>query len=186
MSKVQRRPSTALFPVPVVLVTCVGDTGKANIITLSWVGNVCSDPPQIGISIRPSRYSHGLVSQSMEFVVNIPTAQIVKETDYCGTVSGRDADKFVETGFTALPASEVRAPLIKECPVNIECRVRQMVSLGTHDMFVGEVLAVHADEECVSEEGKLDIGKVNPFSHNQDEYWTLKERIGSYGYTKKD
>jgi flavin reductase (DIM6/NTAB) family NADH-FMN oxidoreductase RutF len=186
MGKALKRPSTALFPVPVVLVTCVDDTGKANIITLAWAGNVCSDPPQIGISIRPSRHSHGLIAVSKEFVVNIPSAEIVKETDYCGTVSGRDADKFAETGFTALPASEVRAPLIKECPVNIECRVKEVVSLGTHDLFIGEVLAVHIDEEFLDEEGRADISKVNPFTYNHEEYWTLKEKIGSYGYTKKD
>lgn len=185
MAKVLKRPSTALFPVPVVLVTCVDEKGKANIITLAWAGNVCSDPPQIGISIRPSRYSHDLVSRSKEFVVNIPTASIVRETDYCGTVSGRNVDKFAETGFTALPASQVKAPLIKECPVNIECRVKQVVSLGTHDMFIGEVLAVHIDEEFLDKEGKADIAKVNPFSYNHEEYWTLKEKIGSYEFSKR-
>ncbi len=185
MAKIQKHPSTALFPVPVVLVTCSDDGGKANIITLAWAGNVCSDPPQIGISIRPARYSHRIVKERREFVVNIPPAHLVKEVDYCGTVSGRNVDKFKETGFTPLKASQVKAPLIKECPVNIECKVKQSVNLGTHDLFIGEVVAVHVDEEVLDEEGKTDIAKANPISYNQKEYWTLKEKIGYYAFTKK-
>lgn len=186
MAKIQKRPSTALFPVPVVLVTCSDQDGKANVITLAWAGNICSDPPQIGISIRPSRYSHKLVQESKEFVVNIPPAHLVREVDYCGTVSGRNLDKFKETGLTPIQASQVKAPLIKECPVNIECKVKQSVTLGTHDLFIGEVVTVQVDQEILDERGKTDIAKANPISYNQKEYWTLKEKIGYYAFTKRE
>lgn len=185
MAKRIKSPFTALFPVPVVMVTCVDEGGKPNIITLAWVGMVCSEPPQIGISVRPSRYSHGLISKIKEFVVNIPTEDQAAQADYCGMVSGREVDKFKGANLTPEPASQVKPPLIGECPVNIECRVKETLSLGTHDLFIGQVVAVHLEEAVLNERGRIDVGKVRPFSYNQEEYWALREKIGFYGYTKK-
>lgn len=185
MAKEIRGPEEALFPVPAVMVTCADKSGKANIITLAWVGIVCSDPPTISISIRPGRYSNGIIKETGEFVVNIPNLDLVKETDTCGIISGRDKDKFKETGLTKTAASKVKAPLIKECPVNIECRVKQVSNLGVHDLFLGEVLAVHYDEEILDEKGNVDFGRARPFVYNQGEYWSMGKKVGFFGFSKK-
>lgn len=185
MAKVDKPLSPAIFPVPVVLVSCADEQGRPNIITLAWAGNVCSDPPMVAISIRPSRYSHGLVAATKEFVVNIPTEGMVRQVDVCGTVSGRDEDKWVACGFTPEGSSKVKAPAIKECPVNIECVVREVVSLGTHDMFVGEVVAIREDEGYFGERDRLDVSKVRPIAYAREEYWGLSEKIGLYGFSKK-
>ena len=137
--KIQRRPSTVLLPVPVVMVSVAGgDGGLPNIVTLAWVGTVCSAPPMLSISVRPSRHSYDLLQRSHEFVVNIPRASQVREVDLCGNVSGRDIHKFAACSFHADPGARVAAPLIEECPINIECVSRHRLSLGAHDMFVGE------------------------------------------------
>ena len=185
MAKELRGPSEALFPVPVVMVSVAGKNGKANIITLAWVGVVCSSPPTIGISIRPGRYSNNLIRETGEFVVNVPNLDLVEETDWCGTVSGREVDKFKKTGLTKTPASKVKPPLIKECPVNIECKLRQVLNLGVHDLFLGEVVAVHYDEEILDDNGNVDYNKARPFVYNQGEYWSLGKKVGSYGFSKK-
>lgn len=174
-----------VFPCPVVLVTAVDGEGKANIITLAWAGQACSDPPCVTIAIRPQRFSHGLVVASGEFVVNVPGEGLLESADLCGTVSGRRADKFEETGFTAVPATKVSAPLIEECPVNLECKVIHTLSLGVHDLFVGEIVAAHADESVLSDKGKVDYGQLRPFCYNPDEYWSIGQKIGTYGFTKK-
>ena len=180
MAKQVRGLSEALYPVPVVLVTAAKPGGGANIITLAWVGIVCSDPPSISISIRPSRYSHGLIKEAGEFVINVPTEDILRETDRCGMVSGRDVDKFKECSFTAEKATVVGAPLIKECPVSIECKTRQVLSLGAHDLFIGEVVAVHADDKIL-DGGRIDYARARPVVFNQGEYWNLAKKIGTYG-----
>jgi len=183
--KVRKSPWPALFPCPVVLVTCVDSNGKPNIITLAWVGVACSDPPMLGLGIRPHRYSYGIIEASGEFVVNIPTVEILKETDFCGVVSGQDVDKFSETGLTAEPAEKVKPPLIKECPVNIECVVRQKIPLGVHHLFIGEVTCVHVDQAVLDEKGRIDFSKVSPFVYNQGEYWSLHQKIGVHGFSKQ-
>jgi len=185
MAKELRGPSEALFPVPAVMVSCADKNGKANIITLAWVGIVCSDPPTIGIAIRPGRYSHGLIKETQEFVVNIPSTEHLAETDGCGLVSGRDTDKFKKFDLTKTASSKVRAPLIKECPVNIECKLKQVISLGVHDLFLGEVVAVHVDEEVLDGKGNIDYGRARPFVFNQGEYWNLGKKVGSFGFSKK-
>jgi flavin reductase (DIM6/NTAB) family NADH-FMN oxidoreductase RutF len=159
-----------LYPNPVVLVSC-SDGSKDNIITLAWVGTVCSSPPMISISIRPSRYSHGLITTSMEFVVNIPDEKMIEACNFCGTKSGRDIDKFKELSFTKDDGLKVNAPLIKECHINIECRVRQKIHLGTHDMFIGEIVNVSADEEVVYPDGEIDYEKINTVSYLMDNYF---------------
>jgi flavin reductase (DIM6/NTAB) family NADH-FMN oxidoreductase RutF len=138
------------------------------------------------LGIRPSRYSHKLIENSKEFVVNIPPAKIVKETDYCGVTSGKDVDKFAETKLTPEPADKVKAPLIRECPVNMECKLKSTVPLGAHDLFIGEIVQVHIDQEILDEKGHIDFKKADPFTYNQGEYWSLNKKIGTYGYTKQE
>ena len=183
--KVKKSPWTALFPCPVVLVTCVDSYKKPNIITLAWAGTVCSDPPTLGLGIRPHRYSYSLIEDSGEFVVNIPTKDVLREADFCGMVSGKDVDKFSETLLTAEPAEKVKPPLIRECPVNIECVVRKKIPLGVHHLFLGEIVRVHVDQDILNENGGIDFTKVAPFVYNQGEYWSLHEKIGVHGFSKQ-
>lgn len=183
--KVKKSPWAALFPCPVVLVTSVDSKGKPNIITLAWAGIVCSNPPTLSLGIRPQRYSYGSIEDSGEFVVNIPTKEILKEVDLCGMVSGKDLDKFSETGLTPEPAEQVKPPLIRECPVNIECVVVEKIPLGVHHLFLGKVVRVHVDQEILDAKGRIDFTKVSPIVYNPEEYWSLHERIGTYGFSKQ-
>lgn len=185
MSKIRLPPQVeALYPVPVVLVSS-GDKGNANIITIAWCGVVCSNPPLLSISIRPSRHSHKIISERKDFVINIPNEDLLEKTDICGMVSGSSIDKFKACVFTKIPSSEVSAPLIKECPVNIECKVIRDLSLGTHDLFIGRVVNVHADEEILDKKGNIDFKKAKAFVFNRGEYWSLGKKIGSYGFSAK-
>jgi len=184
MAKATIKPSTYLYPVPAVMVTS-GPRERPNIITLAWVGTICSTPPMVGISIRPSRYSHELITQHGEFVVNLPTADQVGIVDYCGMVSGRDVDKFAEVGLTALPASSISTVIIGECPLNLECEVQQVLSLGSHDLFVGKIVAVQVDEGILTATGKVDLSRATPLAYGEHEYWGLGERLGSYGFSAK-
>ncbi len=188
MKKVQLKPITYLCPVPAVLVSCQDRGGRPNLITIAWTGVVCSDPPMLSISIRPSRYSHGIIRESGEFVVNIPSADIVRKVDLCGIISGRDTDKFEKAGLTPLPASHVSPPLVKECPVNIECRLTEIVPLGVHDMFLGEIVATHINEDCVDESGQVNVGKVNPLAYTPPDrsYRSMGDALGSYGFARKE
>lgn len=183
--KIQRRASTLVLPVPVVLVTVADDKGKGNIITLAWVGTVCSAPPMLSISVRPSRYSYGLLRRNNDFVVNIPRASQAQLVDLCGMVSGRDRDKFELCGFHPLPAAHVSAPLVEECPINLECVTRHRLSLGAHDLFVAEIVATHLDEEVLDSRGRLDANKLDAVAYVDGGYWSLNEKVGSYGFSKK-
>lgn len=177
--KVVKPGSTALFPVPVVLVSC--GTGKPNIITLAWAGTVCSEPPMVGIGVRPGRHSHALIVETGEFVVNLPRADQVDMVDYCGQVSGREVDKWVVCGLTPVPGTQVSAPLIAECPVALECIVRQRLALGSHDLFIGEVVAVQADEAILDDRGRLDYERIGPLAYLGGYYHSLGERLGLFG-----
>ena len=183
--KTKKNPWTALFPCPVVLVTCLDNEGNPNIITLAWVGTVCSEPPIIAVGIRPTRYSHGLIKSNKEFVVNIPTTKILRESDYCGVSSGKNVEKFSETKLTKQKAENVKSPLIKECPVNIECKLKEVIPLGAHDLFLGEIVQVHVDNEILDEKGNIDFKKADPFVFNQGEYWSINKKLGNYGFSKK-
>ncbi|MBT8172257.1 flavin reductase family protein [Candidatus Bathyarchaeota archaeon] len=183
--KIKKKPYTALFPCPVVLVTCVDSFAKPNIITLAWVGTVCSEPPTIGLGIRPTRYSHKLIKESKEFVVNIPSTKNLHETDYCGITSGKDTNKFYETKLTAEKAETVKAPLISECPVNMECILKDIISLGAHDLFLGEIVQVHINQDTLDKKGNIDFTKVDPFVFNVGEYWNLQQKLGTYGFSKQ-
>lgn len=184
-----RQPLIGLPVMPVVMVTCVDKNKIPNIITVGWIGGVCSEPPQLGIAIRrkpKKRYSYDLIKESKEFVINIPNEDIVEIVDKCGLASGKHLDKFKEFGLTPLAASKVGAPLIKECPVNLECKLREHLVLGSHGFFIGEVVAVNVDEEIASPEGDPDFSKTYPYVLRHYDYCGLKnKRMGFYGYTQK-
>jgi flavin reductase (DIM6/NTAB) family NADH-FMN oxidoreductase RutF len=168
-----------LWPVPAVLVSC--GLESANIITLAWVGTLCSDPPSIGIGVRPERHSHGLIAEGGEFVVNLPRADQVAIVDYCGQVSGRDVDKWAACGLTPAPSSRVRTPLISECPVALECRVSHRLAVGIHDLFVGTVVAVQADDTLLLPHGALDLEKADLLTYAGGYYHRLGARLGRFG-----
>lgn len=183
MGKIQWKPSTILNPVPAVMLTCADSEGNPNIITVAWTGTINTHPPMISVSIRKERFSYVLIKESGEFVVNLTTEKIVRETDLCGVKSGKDVDKFKLTGLHPEPASTVKPPLIKESPVNMECVVRQVLELGTHDMFIAEVVAVNVDEELLDENGKLCLEKAGLIAYSHGEYWSLKKCLGFFGYS---
>ena len=181
--KAIRPGSTALFPVPAVLVSC--GIEKPNIITLAWVGTVCSDPPSLGIGVRPERFSHHLIEETGEFVVNIPSAHQVGIVDYCGQVSGRDVDKWTACDLTPAQAHKIRTPLIAQCPVALECRVTQRLTLGAHDLFIGEIVAVQADEAILNERGHIDYQEAQPLAYAGGYYWQVGELLGRFGDWRK-
>lgn len=173
------QPLLPLFPVPVVLVTC-GNAEKPNVITIGWIGVVCSVPPQIGIGIRPERYSYSLIKKYREFVVNTPTVNLLEQVDICGRISGRHKDKFSLAKLTLTPSIKVKVPSIKECPINVECKVKKTLNLGSHSLFVGEVVAIRADDEIINynSKWKLDFSKIDLLCMNFFEYWTLGRKVG--------
>lgn len=184
--KIERKASTALLPTPVVLLSVAGhDKEKPNIITLAWVGTVCSDPPMLSVAIRPTRHSHRLVDVAREFVVNVPRAGQLTEVDLAGVWSGAEHDKFAELGLTATPASRVAAPLIEECPINIECVVKHQLTLGAHDLYIAEIVAVQYDQDVLDARGRVQTRKLAPMAYVEGEYWSLGERIGTYGGAAK-
>lgn len=183
MGKQSWKPGNMLYPLPAVLVTVADKDGRQNVFTVAWTGTVCSDPAMVSISVRPQRYSYHMIEETGEFVINLTTAKLAYATDYCGVRSGRDVDKFKEMHLTALPAEKVSAPLIAESPVNIECKVKEIIKLGTHDMFLAEVVAVHADEAYMDEKGKFSLTKAEPMVYSHGTYYTLGEELGSFGYS---
>ncbi len=186
MAKKSLDPSTLLYPVPTVLVSCGDMDTKPNIITIGWTGIVCSDPPMVSISVRPHRHSAKILKEKREFVINIPTQDLLEKTDRCGVISGRDHDKFESVGLTAVKPAKVSAPLIAECPVNLECRVVDVKPLGAHDLYIAEIIAAHADEN-VLKGGKIQVSKAMPIVYCpvNSEYWTLGEKAGEYAFTKQ-
>lgn len=182
MTKQVLGPSTSLYPIPAIMASCGDINGVRNIITLAWAGTVCSEPPMVAIGVRPSRFSHGLIKQTGEFVINLPTVKEVYALDLCGVISGRDGDKFAAAKLTPEPASKVRAPLIKECPVNIECVVRHSYVAGSHEVFIGEVVAVHVDPDR-TENGFIKIDEA--ICYHARNYFTLRDSQGSHGFSLK-
>jgi flavin reductase (DIM6/NTAB) family NADH-FMN oxidoreductase RutF len=184
IDKVSWKPGNVLAPVPVVLVTCGGEpAGKPNIITIAWTGSVCSDPPMLSISVRPERYSYSLIQATGEFVVNIPTRRQAKITDWCGMASGSRVDKFAETGLTPAPALQVRCPILLECPINIECRVQQVLPLGTHHLFLAEVLAVQVTSSLLDARGKFRLDKAGLLAYGLGQYFALGPEVGRFGFS---
>ncbi len=186
MRKRRIKPFRPVYPSPAALITSVDKSGRANIITLAEVFNISvRDPVIVGIAIRPATYSYSLIKETREFTVNLPTASILKKVDRCGCVSGRDGiDKFRMFGLTAIPADEVKPPLIAECPVNIECKVLDVHKIGDHDLFLGDVVAVHVDEDKIEGEDKISTEKLDVLSYLMREYWSLEKRIGEHGFTR--
>ena len=184
MSKSIVRTSPSVAPAPDVLVTSGSMDGPRNIITIAWATNCSAEPPMTCIAVRPSRYSHDLISAAGDFTINIPRVSHLKEVDYCGQVSGRQSDKFSDCGFTAGPSQKVKAPSIVECPVNIECVVRNTVKAGTHHLFVAEIVAVNADSDLIVD-GKVDFSRVNLIAYAQNHYYELGRDIGVYGFSTR-
>ena len=188
MAKQYWKPSNMLYPVPVVLISCADDEGHKNVMTAAWAGTICSDPVMLSVSIRKERYSHELITKSGEFVVNLTTEELTKVTDYVGVKSGRKIDKFALEGdlkITPSPSQIIKAPGIAESPVSLECKVVQTLELGSHDMFIAEVVSTDVDEKYLDENGKLDLSKANLIAYSHGEYYGLGEYLGKFGYSVK-
>lgn len=184
MAKRLLKPAVGLRPVPLALVTSVDAAGRANIITLAWVGVVCSMPPMLSIAVRPERFSHNMIRDTGQFVINVPSADLLWATDYIGTRSGRHEDKFAALGLTPVAATEVRPPLIAECPINIECLLRHELRLGSHDLFIGAVVALHADETALDASGNLSAAAAGIMAYDQPDYYSLGTKLGRHGYSR--
>lgn len=185
MAKQQWKPGNMLYPLPAIMVSVRDKQGNDNIITLAWAGTVCTNPPMVSISVKPERYSYHMLEESGEFVINLTTEKLCFATDYCGVRSGRDVDKFAEMKLTKIEASEIHAPMIGESPVNIECKLKKIEKLGSHHMFIAEVVAVHADEAYMNEKGRFDLNQAQPIVYSHGEYYSLGEKIGTFGYSVK-
>lgn len=187
MPKKSLKPFPYLYPAPVLLISTREESGKPHVATICWAGILCSDPPLVGVSVRPTRRSNKLLKNSMEFVINIPSTTSLKETDYCGFTSETDSDKFLTVGFTAVAGEKVKAPLIRECPLNLECAVKQIVPLGSHDLFIAEVVAAHADEKILNGDD-ISVEKLSAFSYCPivHEYRAIGDKIGTYGFSTRD
>ncbi len=179
------KPGNMIYPLPAVLVTVSDGEGHDNVLTIGWTGTICTNPAMAYISVRPERYSYEMLKKTGEFVINLTTEELVFATDYCGVRSGRDVDKFAQMKLTKEKAQHVSAPLIEESPVNIECRVTDIKKCGSHDMFIAEVLAVHADEKYMDERGKFDLAKAAPIVYSHGEYYTMGNKVGTFGYSVK-
>jgi len=184
MSKITFKPGTMLNPVPVVMVSCGETEAEYNIITIAWTGIVNSEPPMTYVSVRKTRHSHGIIEKNGEFVINLCTEKLALATDYCGVKSGRDINKFKNQKLTAVPGQFVKCPLIQESPVNIECRVKEVHHYPSHDMFVAEILTVHADDSLLNEKGKLELERAELLCYSHGDYFGLQKRpIGKFGFS---
>jgi len=184
MPKTTWKPGTMVYPVPAVMVSCGNSKENYNIITIAWTGTVNSDPPMCYISVRKNRHSHAIIKETGEFVINITTQELAKATDWCGVRSGKKYNKFKEMNLTPIKATKVKAPLINESPINIECKVTEIKELGTHDMFLAEVVAVNADDQYLDKEtGAFDLSKANPITYSHGNYYTLGNHIGKFGWS---
>jgi flavin reductase (DIM6/NTAB) family NADH-FMN oxidoreductase RutF len=181
MDKVTLKPTTMLIPLPAVMVSCQAKGHRPNIITISWIGIVNSEPPMLSISVNPRRFSHAILKKAGEFVVNLTSEDNLKAADFCGSRSGRDHDKFEELKLTPLPGSVVSVPLIKECPINMECQVRKSSLLGSHEMFIAEIVALHINRDLLDKNGHPDIAKLRPLVYCPvaREYWGKMEKLMS-------
>lgn len=182
MSKVMWKPGTFLYPLPVVMVS-VGDMKESNIITVAWTGILNTNPATVYISVRPERHSYEIIKQKGEFVINLTTEKLAYATDWCGVKSGRNIDKFQEMKLTKEKAKFVEAPMIKESPVSVECKLKEIKQLGTHHAFIAEVLAIHADDKYINETGAFDISKCNLIAYSNGHYYTLGKKIGRFGFS---
>ena len=183
MDKQIWQPGNMLYPIPAVMVSCARPEEKPNIITVAWAGNVCSSPAMLSISLRPERYSYDIIKETGEFVVNLTNRKLAYAADWCGVRSGRDHDKFSAMHLNPVSSVKIRAPGILESPVSIECHVTQCIKLGSHDMFIAEVLCVDVDAHYLDEKGRFDMKKADLLAYSHGEYFTLGEKIGKFGYS---
>jgi len=184
MGKIKWKGGTLLAPVPAVMVTC-GDMEKPNIITVAWTGIICSDPPKTYVSIRPERYSYNIIKEKGEFAINLTTTNLKRATDLCGVKSGAKIDKFKAAKLTPEKANEVSCPIIGESPLSLECKVTDIIHLGSHDMFVADIVAVDVDEKLINENGKLNLSKAGLMAYAHGGYYELGKKIGSFGFSVK-
>lgn len=184
MAKIKWRSGTLLAPLPPALVSC-SDGERDNLITVGWTGIICSDPAKTYISLRPERYSYEIIKKTGEFVINVPSSHIIRSIDFCGVRSGRSVDKFKECRLTKETATEVKCPMVAESPISLECRVTDVIPLGTHDMFMADIVAVNVDERYVDEKGKLRIEQCSLATYANGTYFALGKKIGSFGYSVK-
>lgn len=182
MAKQLWKPGTMLYPVPAVLVTS-RHSGRDNVLTVSWAGTICTEPPMLSISIRPERFSYAMIKASREFVVNVPTADMAREVDFCGIQSGAEADKFKALGLIKTKARVVKAPVIAQCPLAIECRVEEILELGSHHLFISRVVAVLADEALIDKKGKFHLETAGLLCYNHGHYCRASKPIGSFGFS---
>ena len=185
MGKQHWKPGNMLNPVPAVMVSVTDKEGKSNIITVAWAGTVCTNPPMVSISVRPSRYSYQILEETGEFVINLTNESLVKACDYCGVVSGRDVNKFAKTGLTPIPMEHVHAMGIDESPVNMECKITEKRELGSHTMFIAEVVGVTVDDRYMDETGKFHINESGLVMYSHGEYFALGKKLGKFGYSVK-
>ncbi|MDR0962694.1 MAG: flavin reductase family protein [Mediterranea sp.] len=181
--KTDWKPGTMIYPLPAVMVSCGSTPEEYNILTVAWVGTICSNPPMCYISVRPERHSYDIIKRNMEFVINLTTKQLARETDWCGVRSGNKYRKFEEMHLTPGKCSVVQAPLIEEAPLCIECRVKEILSLGSHDMFIADVVNIRADEDYLNDNGKLELAETNPLVYVHGGYYELGEKIGKFGWS---
>lgn len=175
-----------LYPLPAVMVSCGDKKGNQNIITIAWTGTICSDPPMVSISVRPERYSYSMIKETGEFVINLTTKDLTYATDWCGVKSGRDVDKFAAMGLTAVKGNRLEyAPIIEESPVNIECRVTEKKELGSHHMFLAEIVDVMVSEKYMNVNGKFELNDIGLITYSHGEYFCLGEKLGKFGYSVK-
>lgn len=185
MGKQYFRAGNMVYPVPAVMVSCKREGEKPNIITTAWCGTTCSSPAMVYVSIKPSRYSYEIIKETGEFVINLVTNELTFATDYCGVKSGREVDKFKEMKLTPLPSRYISAPGIEESPVNIECRVKQIIPLGSHDMFLAEVAGVTIDDKYMDQTGKFNLNSSGLIAYSHGEYFEIGKKTGSFGYSVK-
>ena len=184
MSKISWKPGTMIYPIPAVLVSC-GSMENANILTIAWTGIINSDPAMTYISVRPERHSYNMIKETGEFVINLTTKDLAFATDYAGVTSGKNVNKVERLGLKLEKCNNISAPMIKESPVSIECKVKEIKELGTHHMFLAEILSVNIDDKYLDEKGRFDMEKCNLIAYSHGEYYTLGERIGKFGYSVK-
>lgn len=185
MSKLMWKPGTMLYPVPSVMVSCRNTQGENNIITIAWTGIICSDPAMLYISVRPERHSYNMIKETGEFVVNLPNSKLTFAVDFCGVKSGKSINKFEHLKLTPAKSNLVAAPFIDECPVSLECKVKDIIKLGTHDMFIAEIMCVNVDPSLLDSKGKLHLNKADLICYNHGEYRALADSLGTFGYSVK-
>lgn len=183
MAKISFKPGNMLYPLPVVMVSVADKAGNTDIVTVAWAGTICTNPPMLSISVRPERFSHHMIEETGEFVVNLTTKELAFATDYCGVKSGRDVDKWKEMKLTPQAGQVVKAPAIAESPVNIECRVKEIKRLGSHDMFIADVVAVQVDDAYMDEKNQFHLSAAKPIVYSHGEYYHLGEKLGRFGYS---